>query len=242
MLLARIAYADSDDLVGREVVLAPGELEGTATLAFDMKKRREWEQYALSPDLWFGVTRDLTLGVVHSARSISELDAKRPYCLKGCDPDYLGGLDARYRVHRFVAARVRFLARDTDPWKPAATLGALVRWHRGRFGIAADPYLRLGLANRDLGNRATLIVPVQLAVQPTCKWVAGLRLGYDSAIEVWRDGWRGQLGVFAGVHPIAPLEIFVEYGFRALFGPVHDGSERVLMFSVGWRQDLGHSL
>jgi hypothetical protein len=242
MLVTSIAHADSDDLVGRSVVLAPGELEVNATLAFNMKKTREWEQYSLSPDVWFGVTRELTLGLVHSARSISELDANRPYCVSGCDPDYLGGLDARYRVHRFVAARVRLLARDIDPWKPAATLGALVRWHHGRFGITADPYLRLGLQNRDLGNRATLLVPVQLAVQPTCKWVVGARLGYDSAIEVWRDGWRGQASVFAGAHPIEPLEISVEYGFRALFGPVHDGTERVLMISVGWRQDLGHSL
>lgn len=235
MLLARTAAANSDDIIGRDITLDAGELEAQLTLATNLRPRRFGEPTSISPDAWFGVTDALTVGVVHSARSLDEIDADRPLCTSDCQADYRGGLDARYEVHRYVAPRVRLLVRDTDPWKPAVTVGALVHYTKGRFALTTDPYLRLGLANRDLGNRATLLLPLQLAMQPTCKWMIALRVGYDGALAVARDGWRGQLGAVAGVHPIEPLELTIELGFRTAFGPVQDGRERTLMVTAGWR-------
>lgn len=230
-----VARADSDDLVGRAVVLDRGELEGNLTLAINARTGRVGEPASVAPDAWFGVTPRFTVGVIHSARSVDEIAADRAICVNGC-AHYAVGLDARYQVRRGLAPRVRLLERDTDPWKPAITLGALSRWHRGRFAITSDPYLRLGLANRDRGNRATVMLPVELAVQPTCRWLLALHAGYDSAVAVARDGWRGPIGVIAGVHPVAPLEIRAELAYRSLVGPQHEFRERVVMLTVGWRQ------
>jgi len=236
LLTSGTARADSNDLVGRPLVLGRGELEAHVTLAMNLRSGRFAEPASISPDVWFGVTPALTIGLVHSARSVDEIAADRPICVNGCDADYAGGIDVRYGVHRLVAPRARVLLRDVDPAKPAVTVGALARWNRGRFAVASDPYLRLGLANRDRGNRAALVVPVWFAVQPTCRWMLGMRAGYDSALAVAGDGWRGPFGVFAGVHPIEPLELVVEYAYRSLIGPQHEYRERILMITVGWRQ------
>ena len=238
LLTSGIARADSNDLVGRALVLGRGELEAHLTVAMNLRSGRFAEPASISPDVWFGVTPKLTVGLVHSARSVDEIAADRPVCVNGCDADYAGGIDVRYGVHRLVTPRARVLLRDVDPVKPAITLGALARWTRGRFAIASDPYVRLGLANRERGNRAALVVPVFLAVQPTCKWMLGVRAGYDSSLAVARDGWRGPVGWFAGVHPIEPLEVVVEYAYRSLIGPQHEYRERILMITVGWHQRI----
>ena len=223
-------------MVGRAIVLDRGQLEGQLTLALNARTARYGEPTSISPDAWFGATSELTVGITHSARSVDEIDADRPLCVNGCSADHSFAIDARYRVHRLLAPRMRLVLRDTDPWKPAVTVGALARWHHGRFAITSDPYLRVGLANTDRGNRAAINIPVWFAVQPTCKWMAALRLGYDSSLAVARDGYRAPVALIAGVHPIAPLEIFVELGYRSLIGPQHEYRERVVMITAGWRQ------
>jgi hypothetical protein len=229
------ARADSTDLVARPLVLAPGELQLDLVISANARSHYFARPLSLSPDAWFGVTPELTVGIIHSARSVDEITADRPLCVRDCELTYAGGIEARYGLHRMLAPRVRLLLRDVDPVKPAMTLGALAKWQRGRFAIESDPYLRLGLANTDKGNRATLMLPVQLAVQPTCKWLLGVRFGYDSALAVWRDGYRVPMAYRAAVHPLAPLTIAGEVGYKSLIGPQHEFRERTVMLTISWQ-------
>jgi hypothetical protein len=127
------------------------------------------------------------------------------------------------------------LVRDVDPVKPAITVGALVRWTRGRFLVATDPYVRAGLANTDLGNRTHVMLPVWLGVQPARGWLLTLRTGYDADTAVWRDGWHGQLAVGARTSPTPRLELAVEAGFPSLFGPQNNVKSAALFVTAGWR-------
>jgi hypothetical protein len=238
--------ADPIDFVARPLVLARGEIEAQLTVETSLRARSVGTPLSLSPDVWVGITPRLTVGLIHSNQSVDQIDTGDSFCLRGnereCDRTYQGsGVDARYGWRSgplAVAPRLRLLLRDVEPAKPAVTTGALVRWTHGRFAVTTDPYLRLGLANRDEGNRAALFVPVWLAVQPTCNWMLALHVGYDSDLAVARDGWNGPFGIIAAVHPIAPLEIAAEFGFRSLFGPQNRLQDRVLMFTIGWRQQL----
>ncbi len=239
---ARPVRAEPRDLVARPLALARAELD--AQLVAELSLRLLAEPISLAPDVWFGVTPRWTLGLVHSARSLGLIDDGATLCFRGrptsgCDRVYNGsGVDARWSWREgplAVAPRARLVLRDVDPWKPALTAGALVRWTRGRFAITGDPYLRLGLANRDLGNRAALVVPVWLAVQPTCRWLVALHTGWDGELAILRDGWHAPIGLGTEVRVWSRLHVAIEAGFRSLLGPQHDLKSRTLALALAWR-------
>jgi hypothetical protein len=241
---ARPARAEPRDLVARPITLARGELEARLVVALSLRSRELAAPISFAPDVWFGVAPRWTLGIVHSAQSRGLIDHDATLCFRGrppygCDRTYNGsGLDARWRWREgplAVAPRARLVIRDVDPWKPAVTAGALVRWTRGRFAIASDPYLQLGLANRDLGNRAALVVPVWLAVQPTCRWLIALHTGWDGELAILRDGWHGPLALAIEARAASRLHVAVEGGFRSLIGPQIDLNARTLAITLAWR-------
>ena len=236
------ARAEPRDLVARPLALARGELD--AQLVAELSLRPLAEPISLAPDVWLGVTPRFTLGLVHSARSLGLIDDGATLCFRGrpasgCDRAYNGsGVDARWSWREgplAVAPRVRLVLRDAFPWKPAVTAGALVRWTRGRFAITGDPYLRLGLANRDLGNRAALVVPVWLAVQPTRRWLVALHTGWDGELAILRDGWHAPFGLGTEVRVWSRLHVAALAGFRSLLGPQHDLKSQTLALALAWR-------
>ncbi len=241
--------ADPTDFVVRPLVLRRGELEANLTIEANLKARSVGKPLTIAPDLWIGVTPRLTLGLIHGERSLDQIDAGGSFCVRGnalaCDRTYRGsGLDARWSAvdGRFaVAPRVRLLLRDLEPAKPAVTLGSLVRWQRGRFAVVSDPYLRLGLKNRDQGNRAALVLPVWFQVQPTCKWLLALHAGWQSDLAVAKDGWHAPLGIVVGVHPTYALELALEVGFPSLFGPQNEFADRAALVTVSWRTNRANS-
>ncbi|HWO26874.1 MAG TPA: hypothetical protein VNO30_49430 [Kofleriaceae bacterium] len=239
---ARPARADATDLVARPLGLLRGQLD--AQLVAEVSLRPLAEPFSLAPDLWYGAAPRFTIGLVHSARSLGLIDDGATLCFRGrpplgCARAYRGsGVDARFHLREgplAVAPRARLLLRDIDPAKPAITVGALVRWTRGRFAVTGDPYLRLGLASRDLGNRAALVVPVWLAVQPTCRWLVALHTGWDGELAILDDGWHIPIGLGAEVRVFGRLHVAVEAGFRSLLGPQHDLKTRTLALALAWR-------
>src|SRR4051794_29547822 len=147
--------ASPDDLITRPLVLAPGAIDVRLTLAINLQQRSIAEPTALSPDAWWGVLPRLTLGLIHSDASLDQIATSGSLCIRPststCAHRYKGsGVDVRYSAIEgqfALAPRLRAVIRDTDPFKPALTLGALVRWAHGRFAITGDPYLRLPLAD-----------------------------------------------------------------------------------------------
>ncbi|MGN6108118.1 MAG: hypothetical protein ACTHU0_23625 [Kofleriaceae bacterium] len=242
---ARAAHAAPDDLVTRPLVLDAGQLEARLVVEANLQNRRFAVPLSLSPDLWYGVSPRWTLGIIHSNQSVDRVAAGASVCVResqgpiGCDRPYSNvGVDARWSWREgelAVAPRARLLLRDVDPWKPAVTIGALARWTRGRFAITSDPYLRLGLANRDRGNRAALFVPVWLAVQPTCRWLIALHTGWDGELATIRDGWHVPFALAMVVRPTSSIDVGLEAGFPSLLGPQNDQKQRAALFSVAWR-------
>jgi hypothetical protein len=244
VVVARPANAEPSELVARPLTLAPGELEARLVTELSLSRGAIAEPISLAPDAWYGVAPRWTVGVVHSAQSLGLIADGATLCFRGrppfgCDRAYNGsGVDVRWSWREgplAVAPRARLLLRDVDPWKPAVTAGALARWTRGRFAIASDPYLRLGLANRDRGNRAALVVPLWLAVQPTRRWLIALHGGWDSELATVLDGWHGPLGLAMEARAVAHLHVGVEAGFGSLYGPQTDAKTRTLAISLAWR-------
>jgi hypothetical protein len=183
--------------------------------------------------------------VIHSSASVDQIDAGATLCVRdlpipACSHAYRGsGVDVRYsaRVGALaIAPRARVLVRAIDPFKPAVTLGALVRWVRGRFAIASDPFVRVPLANAELGNRAALSIPLWLAVQPAAGWMLAVHTGFDADLAVIGDGSHNPFGVAVTARVTRELDVALELGWPRLFGPQYDARVGAILLAVDWRR------
>lgn len=244
-LLATHVRADSDDIVSRSVVLPDGGVLAELTIEANLAHNFWATPLSFAPDVWWGATDWLTVGVVHSNASVDRFAPGASLCVRTddvlyCDSAYRGsGLDARvlaYEAHGLaVAPRARFLVRDVDPFKPALLVGALAKWTRGRYAITADPYVQLGLANQEQGNRSQLFVPIELALQPTCRWQLALSTGWNSPFIGMSDGWHVPIAIGARARATTQLDVAVTVGFPTLLGPQNTPKQRVLFVAFGWR-------
>jgi hypothetical protein len=245
VLAGATAHAAPDDLVARPLVLDDGAVDLRLTAEIGVRNFRVARPLSFSPDAWWGVARDWTVGVIHSDASVDQIEAGGTLCVRDsvvptCSHAYRGsGVDVRYgwlAGALALAPRVRLLVRDIDPFKPAMTLGALVRWTRDRFAIASDPYVRLPLANGDLGNRASLTIPLWLSVQPARGWMITAHTGFDADVAVLRDGRHGpfSLGVTASV--TREVDLVLEVGWPRLFGPQYDARRGAVLITAGWHR------
>jgi len=234
--------ASPDDIITRPLVLEPGTVDARLTLAINVQPRLIGDPTALSPDAWWGVLPRLTLGLIHSDASLDQIAVSGSFCVRQssstCAHRYKGsGIDVRYSAleGRFaLAPRLRAVIRDTDPVKPAMTLGALLRWTRSRFAITGDPYLRVPLANAPLGNRFAINLPVWFAVQPATGWMIALRGGFESDLVVIRDGGHVPLALDVAARATDDVDLGVEGGWASLLGPQKDARHATLMLTAGW--------
>jgi hypothetical protein len=242
----RVDSAAPDDLVNRPLVLGEGGLDFRLTAEINLQPRFVARPLSFAPDAWWGISPRWTIGLVHSNASLDRIEAGATLCVREspistCNRLYRGsGLDVRFSARAgalSIAPRVRVLVRDLDPFKPAITLGALVRWSHGRFAIAGDPYLRLPLANHSLGNRAALVVPLWLAVQPARGWELAVHTGYDADLVVLRDDGHIPLGLAVTARATRELDVRVLAGWSRLLGPQHDAQRAALMITAGWHRE-----
>lgn len=242
-ILATRAAADPADVVSRPIVLDRGEAEGALTIETDLSSNAVGNQTSFAPDVWYGATGDLTIGIVHSANALSLVGAGDGVCLgglaHGCEQAYSNlGVDARWSLARgewSAAARVRLVTRRWSPWLPSARIGALARWQRGRFAVTSDPQLQIGLDNTDRGNRAQLNVPLWLAVQPADHVAIYFRTGVSAELAVFGDAWG--VPAVAGVRvAITPrIDVAAEGGFARAGGPLNESKLRVAWIAVDVR-------
>lgn len=237
------ALAAPNDLIARPLVLDEHQVEAQLTADINLAPGLFAEPVSLAPDVWFGVLPEVTVGLIHSNPSVDRFSPGATFCVVTepflCPDAYHGsGIDVRYSARAgelAVAPRGRFLIRQIDPMKPALTLGALVRWTRGRYAITSDPYLQLGLANTDRGNRHALFVPLMFSVQPLARWELALRTGFNSDLAVIKDGWHVPIAIATRVRIDAHFDVGMMLGFASLLGPQNTAKERALFFMLGYR-------
>ena len=227
VLASGAAHADS-------LVLPDGAVVADLTLEINAGPSAYANPLSLAPDLWWGVAPRWTVGLIHSNPSVDRIEAGASLCVRGCSFYHGGGIDARYQVtggDLAVAPRARFVIRDDDPVKPALDIGALARWRTGRWSITADPYLQLGIANRDRGNRTQLVVPVWLGVD-LARVSFALQTGYATQVIVWRDGWHVPVGAVVTATVAAHVAVGAEFGFASLLGPQNTPKDRALLLTL----------
>ena len=134
---------------------------------------------SITPDLWYGVNDDVTIGLVHSGVGATGfLDGVgNSLCItgsdNGCGHVYNNvGLDGRIRITKPWAVDVGlFINSISDPFQLAAKLGIDGRWTWNKVSLELQPSFFLGLTNREpmatgmvvvATNTETLYVPATL--------------------------------------------------------------------------------
>jgi hypothetical protein len=238
-------HADPADLITRPLVLDEGAVDLRITTEINVQSRFVGRPLSVAPDAWWGILPRWTIGVIHSNASLDQIGSGATLCVRQsdnatCNRLYRGsGLDVRFSALAgsfAVAPRLRLLVRDIDPFKPAMTLGAVLRWTRSRFAIVSDPYLRLPLANHSLGNRAALVLPIWLAVEPVRGCELAVHTGYDASLAVFRDGGHIPVSLVITQRITRNIDLGVEGGWAALLGPQHDHNRGTVMITGGWHR------
>lgn len=220
--------------------LAPGECQATLVVESNLGVRRQFEPLSLAPDIHCGLEPRFTLGVTHSARSLSLVNSGAGLCVRGqeagCPHTYDStALDALALVRAGLAARARLVASSYSPFKPSLRLGALVQLRRGRAALLLDPHLQLGLANRDRGNRDELNLPVRGQLQLGSRFIVAVQTGVRGELATFGDAFAVPVG--AGVHfsPAPAWNIGVEAAFPKLLGPQNTFKQRHLALFITHR-------
>lgn len=170
--------------------------------------------FSLSPDLWYGVTDELTVGLVHSVagRTGFASGLGSALCLSGtsgnCARVYDNvGVDVRYALTTGAFAWAidgGLLAQGFDPLRLALKLGAAGRWHADALAVELEPAVFVGLTNRDL-NEDALSLPITGLYAFAPKLSGSLQTGVILPLEHTGDGWAIPLSL--GAHYLATAQL-----------------------------------
>jgi len=185
--------------------------------------------FSISPDVWYGVTDKLTVGLVHSSQGQTGLigGTATTLCIdgesNGCAHVYQNlGLEARYQLPPWLLAWALdggFYFRSFDPVELGLKAGAVGRWHSGKLAIETEPALYFGLTNRHGGiegatatpNGEHLILPVTGIYTFMPKMAASLQIGVDLPFQDTGDTWS--LPVSLGFHYLVTEKLEMNFSF-----------------------------
>ena len=211
--LGGVVYADDAELKSDQLVLPKGGIDVNAQVEINLSQDRAGKPISISPDLWYGATDDLTIGLVHSTTGATGLlgGVADSLCLgdtdRGCDHLYRDvGVDARVRVAAPLSFDGGLYIRDFDPFQLAIKLGLGGRWHLGKAAIEVQPNVFIGLTKRDgvaatattpaiQGNSDVLTLPVTASYEVVEHLELAAQLGFVIPFEHAGDFYRIPLSI-----------------------------------------------
>jgi hypothetical protein len=241
------AYAFAEPSVVREAApapppaapsslsLSPGKLSIALTAEIESSAGKLGEPIAIAPDVAYGVTRDLTISVVHSKFATTGFRAVTGggFCVGGdaaCPHVYNNaGAEALYSLRRgplAVAAVGGLHALDFDSGFYDVKLGARVRYAWGRANVLASPSVLVALTERTdaMGarrNKDLLYVPVLASYKVLAPLSVGLGSGIKGSLTQLGSTWEIPLGVIATY----AIDRHVTVGASFVFGKLTGGAD-----------------
>lgn len=203
---------------------------------------------SLTPDLWYGLTDDWTLGLVHSTTGATGFigNVGDSLCLtgttNGCASFYPDvGIDARYRLMRPLALDVGVYAIDTSPFQLALKAGISGRWVFGKLLFEAQPNFFVGVVGRQPTklvagmtvpagppNTEQLNIPLTLGFLATPRLEFALQTGVVLPFTDTGTTWAIPVAI-AGRFAITPhFGLGLAFAFPDLFGGASTTNFRTL--------------
>lgn len=196
---------DSDEVASADqapiaMTAARGSIVVMAFLDVNLSKDRAFEPISVAPDIWYGATDKITVGLTHSSVATGGFwgGPGTGLCLsgeeKGCANTYSNtGLQARYDLSDSVsglALEGGILLRDLDPFVMSGKIGAVFSKQVSSFQLLLAPNFQLGFTERDAGNKEVLNIPVSLLYPLSDTLGLGVQSGVSLPLSDTGDLWR----------------------------------------------------
>lgn len=203
-----------------QLTLPAGKAFVQLFVEMNLSKDSAFEPVSIAPDIYYGVSDDLTLGLVHSSRGTTGLfgGVGQGLCITGedggCPKVYDNvGLAARYHLWRSggltLAADGGLFGLALDPFSLALKLGVAGRFQSGALSVELAPNVFIGLTERDGGNKETLFVPA-----------------------TFMYGVLPQLGIAAQLGLVLPFSNTDAYMFGASIGAQFFATDKIILNAV----------
>jgi hypothetical protein len=222
-----------------QLTLPKGRVLLDAFLEINLSDQAAFKPISISPDVWYGATDELTVGLVHSSQGSTGFigGVGDSLCLSGTDNGCVNvynnvGIDARYKLQPGTASLSWVLeggvyAVTTDPFAIAVKLGAAGRWHSGKLAIEAQPNVFIGITKRTTAtagagdvttNGEFLNVPVTGIYTVAPKIAVAAQLGVILPFENTGNFYQIPLSVGAHYTVNESLNVNLAYTLTAVAG------------------------
>lgn len=223
------------------LTLPKGKIAIWAALGVGMSTDFVGDPISLSPDVWYGVSDDLSVGLVHSSMGTVGFwgTAGGSLCLAGdlCGDVFSNtGVHAKYQFQKGdlqLAGIGGLNTMTTDPLTLGLQAGVLGRWSSGKIMVDFAPTIRIGLTERDF-NKEVIYVPVTVGYAVNDKIHAGLQTGILGPLDGFGDAFNVPVGVGAMYMVSEQIMAGGSFTFHNLLGKNSSADSRSLDLVVGY--------
>ncbi len=215
----------------RPLTRAKGMIEIEVDVFVNMSKDGVAKPIAIAPDIWYGVSDTLTVGLTHNLG----------LCLTGTDSGcgkvyndvgFAGALSVMRDAKMELAVAGGLDLAVIDPLTLRLNIGADFKYQAGKITIWSYPRIGIGLNKREgalmiPGNTETLSLPVVLGFQATPELnvrlrtgIGGLGIGPEAGapLDGFGDGFVIPLGIGALYAVSNKLDVGAEFFFPGIAG------------------------
>jgi len=239
--------ASNAPISATEATLHQGGIAVDGDAVFNLSKDNAFKPIQIVPNLYYGVSSELTVGFAHNTNAeifqAAAVPGGRGLCLSGtsggCAKVYNWfSLDALFSFLRSstmdIAAHggLDFLL---DPFLLSLRLGIKGKMMAGPVMIVFDPSLNIGLNKRDQ-NKEMLQVPVRIGYMVMPQLNVGLSLGIAGQLDGFGDKYQFPLGIGATYLVSSALDVRGQFALNDLTGHLAGpggGAADVRTLSVG---------
>jgi hypothetical protein len=213
-----------------QLTLQKGRLLVNGFIEINLSTDAIGKPISITPDAWYGITDDISGGLVHSETAVTGFmgGVGDALCLTGADNGCAKfynavGFEGRYKIKLAgiaAAAEGGLLFTSLDPFDVAIKLGGVGRYRIGKIAIDAQPNLIIALTNRGSstvggvtvsGNRDVLNLPVTGLYEITPMIAAAFQTGFQIPLEDTGDAYS--IPVSIGGHYRVNNELSVNLAF-----------------------------
>jgi hypothetical protein len=265
--MAAEGEATAETTEGEGEMAAEGEAEGggdhhglrkggiaiAAAIEINMSKELVAKPFSIAPDIWYGVTDKIGVGLIHSSYGRTGFwdGVGSSLCLageeKGCPKLYNStslygrfGLSSNAQMSLAAVGGIDFRLLDPEVLM-ALRVGIDGMYNAGKIMIAFSPNISAGLNKRDdFGNKELLNVPVAFLFAATPQLHVGLQTGIRGPLDGFGDAYTVpvSLGAMFAVNP--NIMVGGSFGLNRVAGyELPDGvgvaDMRSLTLFAGWR-------
>jgi hypothetical protein len=192
--------APAADAAAHSMILPKGKIAVAVGIDVSLMESAIAKPLSIRPDVWYGVMPKLEVGVAHSAYGLAGWwgGLGGGICVSGtdggCGKAYNGpvGVIAHYLLMEGninLAADAGVVIQSIDPMALGVKLGVMGNKMMGKLMIGFNPNIKVGLTERDAGNKEVLSVPVSVMFAATPKVHAGLQTGITGPLDGFGDAF-----------------------------------------------------